>query len=134
MLNIVLTAICESLTPWTVLGQVRKRGLGRIEIRVTRIDGRDTLPRIWPWHSGIKAERWAPAPEETPWAVGFWFIPQGFSAQGSTSVDRRLFPRRQWRLVGTTCFQGTRFDSSEKRVRAEARACFSLPTCAEEAA
>jgi hypothetical protein len=118
MLNTILTAICENASGWTVLGEVRKRGLGRIEIRCTRIDVR-----------GNGDFRTHPT-EETPWAVGFWFIPQG---------TRR--PYGSWRgygnparLVGTTCFQGTSFDSLEKRVRAEARACFSLPTCAEEAA
>lgn len=107
MLDTILTALCENATTWTVLGEVRKRGLGRIEIRCTRIDVRG---------SGS----WVSDPtEETPWAVGFWFIP---------------WLARTPRLVGTTCFQGASYDSLEERVRAEARACFSLPTCAEEAA
>jgi hypothetical protein len=112
MLNTILTAICENATTWTVLGEVRKRGLGRIEIRCTRIDVRDN--------------NYTPPTEETPWVVGFWFIPQGATTP--------RYGYRTARLVGTTCFQGTYFDSPEERVRAEARTCFSLPTCAEEAA
>ena len=120
MLNTILTAICENASGWTVLGEVRKRGLGRIEIRCIRIDG---------------AGHYVPkATEATPWAVGFWFIPQGTrrSYGSARGFGYPIAPLA--RLVGTTCFQGASFDSLEKRVRAEARACFSLPTCAEEAA